>query len=60
MVTKHQFTHLISVIIKLEGSFEEVNEWFLKDFNPKMVELGMTYEAIIQSKNLFSQLSAED
>ncbi len=25
-----------------------------------MVELGMNYEAIIQSKNLFSQLSAED
>jgi hypothetical protein len=25
-----------------------------------MVDLGMQYEAIIQSKNLFSQLSAED
>ncbi|AFM03918.1 hypothetical protein Fleli_1495 [Bernardetia litoralis DSM 6794] len=60
LVTKHQFTHLISVIVELEGAFEEVNEWFLKDFNPKMVDLGMEYEAIIQSKNLFSQLSAED
>lgn len=60
LVTEHKFTHLISVIIELEGAFDEVNEWFLKEFNPKMVELGMTYEAIIQSKNLFSQLSAED
>lgn len=60
LVTEHHFTHLISVIVELEGAFDEVNEWFLKEFNPKMVELGMTYEAIIQSKNLFSQLSAED
>jgi hypothetical protein len=60
LVTEHHFTHLISVIVELEGSFEEVNEWFLKEFNPKMVELEMKQEAIIQSKNLFSQLSAED
>ena len=60
LVTEHHFTHLISVIVEIEGSFDEVNEWFLKEFNPKMVALGMNYEAIIQSKNLFSQLSAED
>lgn len=60
LVTEHHFTHLISVIVELEGSFDEVNEWFLKEFNPKMVELGMNYEAIIQSKNLFSKLSAEE
>lgn len=60
LVTEYQFTPLISVIVELEGSFEEVNEWFLTEFNPKMVALGMNYEAIIQSKNLFSQLSAEE
>ncbi len=60
LVIEHKFTHLISVIIELEGSFEEVNEWFINEFNPKMVELEMKHEAIIQSKNLFSQLSAED
>jgi hypothetical protein len=60
LVIEHHFTHLISVIVELEGSFDEVNEWFLKEFNPKMVALGMKYEAIIQSQNLFSQLSAEE
>ncbi|WP_291722291.1 hypothetical protein [Bernardetia sp.] len=60
LVTKHKFTHLISVIVDIEGSFEETNEWFLTEFNPKMVELGMKYEAIIQSENLFAQLSAEE
>ena len=60
LVKKHHFTHLISVIIELEGAFEETNEWFLKEFNPKMVELGMKYEAIIQSKNIFAKLSAEE
>jgi hypothetical protein len=60
LVTEHEFTHLISVIIELEGAFEEVNDWFLKEFNPKMIELGMQYEAIVQSEDLFSQLSTED
>ena len=60
LVTEHKFTHLISVIVEVEGSFEEVNEWFITIFNPKMVELGMTYEAVIQSKNIFSKLSAEE
>ncbi len=60
LVTQHNFTHLISDIVELEGSFEETNEWFLQEFNPKMVELDMKYEAIIQSEDIFSQLSAED
>jgi len=60
LVEKNKFTHLISDIVEVEGAFGEMTEWFLTEFNPKMVELGMTYEAIIQSKNLFSQLSAED
>ncbi len=60
LVEEHKFTHLISDITKIEGTFEEANEWFISVFNPKMVELGMTYEAIIQGTDLFSQLSAED
>jgi hypothetical protein len=60
LVKEYEFTHLISVIIELEGAFEEVNDWFLKEFNPKMIELGMQYEAIVQSEDLFSQLSTED
>ncbi len=60
LVEKHKFTHLISDIIEVEGSFEETNEWFINVFNPKMVELGMNYEAIIQSKNIFSKLAAEE
>ncbi len=60
LVLEHKFTHLVSVIIEFEGAFDKVNDWFTNVFNPKMVELGMTYEAIIQGGDIFSQLSAEE
>jgi hypothetical protein len=60
LVREHKFTHLISDIVELEGTFDEANKWFVRFFNPKMVELGMTYEAIIQGKDLFAQLAAEE
>ncbi len=60
LVTEYKFTHLISEITEFEGAFDEMNDWFTNVFNPKMVELGMTYEAIIQGTDLFSQLSAEE
>jgi hypothetical protein len=60
LVAEHGFKAILSEISELEGSFDEVNEWLVKVFNMEVLRLGAHYEAIIQSKDIFAQISLDE
>jgi hypothetical protein len=45
---------------ELEGSFHQMNEWFLSEFMPKAVAQGFKANVTILSKDFFAQLAQED
>ncbi len=62
----HVYQHKMSVVRsvtdsrEIEGSFHQMNEWFVKDFMPKVVAGGFRCNANIVSKDFYAQLAQED
>ncbi len=45
---------------EVEGSFHEMNEWFIQKFMPKAVAQGFKVNANVLSKDFYAQLAQED
>lgn len=66
LLAYHTHTHQLSVACsitdsrKVEGSFHQMNEWFLDEFMPKVVANGFKANANIFSKDFYTQLAQED
>ncbi|MCT4647810.1 MAG: hypothetical protein N4A74_22675 [Carboxylicivirga sp.] len=45
---------------EMTGSFSAVNDWLGQEFMPKMVNSGLTHNAVVLPKNLFAELAVED
>ncbi len=45
---------------EVEGSFHEMNEWFINEFMPKVVAQGFKANANVLSKDFYAQLAQED
>ena len=45
---------------KMTGSFSGINEWLSNTFMPRMIENGLTHNAVVFPANIFAQLAVED
>lgn len=46
--------------IQMTGSFSSVNDWLANDFMPKMINKGLTDNAVVLPANVFASLAVED
>lgn len=44
---------------EIRGPWGKANEWYATDWNPRAIEAGLRYMAVIVSPNIFTQLSLE-
>jgi len=42
---------------KVSGPWNKANDWFVSDWNPRAIEAGLKYMAVIVSADIFTQLS---
>ncbi|MBT29606.1 MAG: hypothetical protein CMO01_08075 [Thalassobius sp.] len=54
----YQHIHKILVNNKnVSGPWSKANDWYANDWNPRAITAGLKYMAIIESENIFTQLS---
>lgn len=55
--TKFKLSKKLCNIKKLDSSFDGINDWFSKTYNPKLIERGLKYNALVMPEELCAQLS---
>lgn len=45
---------------KISGPWDKANEWYATDWNPRAIEAGLKYMAVIVSPSIFTQLSLQN
>ncbi len=46
--------------VEMSGSFSAVNDWLANDFMPKLVNMGLSTNAVVLPSNIFAKLAVED
>ncbi|MBT29604.1 MAG: hypothetical protein CMO01_08065 [Thalassobius sp.] len=41
----------------VSGPWNKANDWYATDWNPRAIDAGLQYMAVIQSENIFAELS---
>ncbi len=57
---RHRTSCLLNDNSRLEGSWDEANEWIAQDWMPRAIGLGLQRFAHVVSPDIFGAMSAED
>jgi hypothetical protein len=57
---KQKCTKMMIENSKMTGTFAALNDWLNTYFMPKMINQGLTHNAVVFPENVFAQLSVED
>ncbi|UZR96611.1 hypothetical protein [Chondrinema litorale] len=44
---------------KVTGPWSKANDWYVNDWNPRAIKAGLKFMAVIESENIFTQLSLQ-
>jgi hypothetical protein len=61
-IVKYQipFSKSLTDMRKAEGSFDEMNEWLVKEFMPNVIAFGLKAYATVLPEDFYSQLATEE
>ncbi len=57
---KQKIYGTISDLMTFDGSFEPMNEWFIKEYMPISVKNGFAFSAVVKPKDFFATLALDD
>lgn len=57
---KHRCRKMLINNKEMTGTFSAINDWLVSEFMPKMLQKGLTHNAVVLPGNLFAQLAVED
>jgi hypothetical protein len=58
--SSHKCSKMIINNSKMTGTFFTINDWLTAYLMPKMINMGLLYNAVIYPENIFAQLAVED
>ena len=56
-IRKHRVNTLIEDVVDFTGPFQDANVWFITEFAPKVLKMGLNRCAVILGENIFTQLT---
>ncbi len=59
-INKQSIYGSISDLMNFDGSFEPVNEWFIKEYMPMSLKQGFAFSAVVKPKEFFATLALDD
>lgn len=60
LYNKHKCSKMLIENSKMTGTFSAINDWLNDYFMPKMINSGLTHNAVVFPENIFAQLAVED
>lgn len=60
LYSKYKCKKMLIENTQMTGSFSAINDWLGSYFMPKMINMGLTSNAVVLPKNVFAQLAVED
>ncbi len=59
LISEHKVEGIVEDIVNFTGPFSEVNQWFITNWVPRALKVGMKKAAVLMSTSVFTQLSVE-
>ncbi len=59
LIKDNRITGIVEDVVDFTGPFTEVNQWFITQWVPAALKLGLKKAAVLMSASIFTQLSVE-
>ena len=59
LISEHKVEGIVEDIVNFTGPFSEVNQWFITNWVPRALKVGLKKAAVLMSTSVFTQLSVE-
>ena len=60
LYNKHKCKKMLIENSKMTGTFASINDWLTNVFMPKMIRMGLSFNAVVFPENIFAQMAVED